>query len=60
MTDEVLLVTPPAAAPEPAPMPTGDAFIESYFSEALVSSETKSDNTPMETAAVDPPSGERR
>jgi hypothetical protein len=41
-------------------MPTGDAFIESYFSEALVSSETKSDNVPAETTAIDPSGGERR
>jgi hypothetical protein len=29
-------------APQPAPMPQGEAFIENYFSQALVSQETKS------------------
>jgi hypothetical protein len=41
-------------------MPTGDAFIESYFSEDLVSSETRADNGPTETAAIDPTGVERR
>lgn len=41
-------------------MPTGDAFIEQYTSQALISSETKSDNSPTETTALQPPDQERR
>jgi hypothetical protein len=59
MTDEAP-IAPPVPVPEPAPMPTGDAFIESYFSEDLVSSETRADNGPTETAAIDPTGVERR
>jgi len=41
-------------------MPTGDAFIDEYFNQALVSSETKGDDQAMETTAVDPHGVERR
>ena len=35
-------------------MPTGDAFIDQYTSQALISSETKSDNGPTETTSRQP------
>lgn len=37
--------TPP---PEPAPMPSGDAFIDAYFNQALISPESKGDDRPVE------------
>ena len=51
----------PVPSSEPGqPMPTGDAFIDEYFNQALVSSETKGDDQAMETTAVDPHGVERR
>lgn len=41
-------------------MPVGDAFIDQYFSPTLISSETKSDDSPTETTSLQPPDQERR
>jgi hypothetical protein len=41
-------------------MPMGDAFIEQYTSQALISSETKSDNSLPETTSLQAPDQERR
>jgi hypothetical protein len=41
-------------------MPTGDAFIESYFDQALVSSETRGRGVPTATTATNPPKNERQ
>jgi len=50
----------PQPAPDSAPMPVGDAFIEAYFSPALISSETKSDGAAIGTTSLQPPDQERR
>jgi hypothetical protein len=41
-------------------MPTGDAFIDAFSTQALVSPVTKSGERPAETAAVNPAGTERR
>jgi hypothetical protein len=58
-------VTDPAsdilAAPEPdQSMPSGDAFIDAHFTEALVSIEQRGDQRLHETTTVDPHGVERR
>jgi hypothetical protein len=50
----------PTAPPDPAPMPTGDAFIDNYFNPDLVSADTRTGNQPVETRIANPTTAENQ